>query len=128
MICQVFERLADAETILLDIDPLTFYQNVSTSKELRDASTEAENTMRQFGVEAEMRIDVFKAKQAAQENISKSDSKLSAEQRRLVEKMILDGTRAGLALPEDQRNQLSELKKELSKLCVEFGVSSISLS
>ena len=112
------ERIAD--TI---IEPLTFYQNVSPSKELRDASNEAEVLARDFGVEASMRIDVFRAKQAAEENIKKSGKPLTPEEQRLVDKMILDGKRAGLALPENDRENLMKLKKELSQTCLEFSVS-----
>ena len=35
---------------------------------------------------------------------------------------ILDGTRAGLALPEKKRDELTTLKKELSQVCLEFSV------
>ena len=105
------------------VEPLTFYQNVSPSKELRDASNEAEVLARDFGVEASMRLDVFRAKQAAEENIKKSGKKLTAEEQRLVDKMILDGKRAGLALPDEEREKLTKLKKELSQTCLEFSVS-----
>lgn len=69
-----------------------------------------------------MRIDVFRAKQAAQANITKSGKVLTPEEQRLVDKMILDGKRAGLALPEDEREKLMKLKKELSQTCLEFSV------
>ena len=105
------------------VEPLTFYQNVSPSKELRDASNEAEAQVREYSVEVSMRVDLFKAKQAAQANIEKSDRKLTAEEQRLVEKMIQDGTRAGLALPDKEREELTKLKKELSNVCLEFSVS-----
>ncbi|CAK5270325.1 unnamed protein product [Mycena citricolor] len=103
-------------------EPLLFYQNVSPSKELRDASVEADSLLREYGVESSMRIDVFQAKIAAEKNLKESGSwdKLSAEDKRLVEKMILDGTRAGLHLPEDKRDALKALQKELSQVCLEF--------
>ncbi|KAH8104630.1 metallopeptidase MepB [Cristinia sonorae] len=114
--------LSDAETEFdLINDPLSFYQNVSPSKELRDASNEAEVLVRDYGVDSSMRLDVFKAKQAADENIKRSGKKLNAEEQRLVEKMILDGTRAGLALPEEKRNELSKLQKEVSQVSLEFS-------
>ena len=89
-----------------------------------------------------MRIDVFNSKIAAEKNIKDSGKwdTLSPEEQRLVEKMvrvylhviyfselrslaqILDGTRAGLALPEEQRNKLTTWKKELSQVCLEFSV------
>jgi Zn-dependent oligopeptidase len=43
----------------------------------------------------------------------------------LVEKLLLDGKRAGLDLPEKDRKELEKLKKELSLTCVEFSVSLI---
>jgi Zn-dependent oligopeptidase len=111
-------------------DSLGFYQNVSPSKELRDASNEAEQLVLDFGVESSMRIDVFNAKVAAQKNIEASGKKLNPEEQRLAEKMVQDGTRSGLALPEADRERLTVWKKELSQVCLEFSVSifqSISL-
>ncbi|PPQ65870.1 hypothetical protein CVT26_000804 [Gymnopilus dilepis] len=119
----VFVTLAEADTQFDAItEPLAFYQNVSPSKELRDASNEAESLVRDFGVEASMRLDVFKAKVAAEKNLKDSGkwAQLSPEEQRLVEKMVLDGTRAGLALPAEKREQLTTLKKELSQVCLEF--------
>jgi Zn-dependent oligopeptidase len=62
---------------------------------------------------------------AAEKNIKESGQwdKLSSEEKRLVDKMILDGKRAGLALPEKERDELMALKKELSQACLEFSVS-----
>jgi metallopeptidase MepB len=120
----VFLTLANADTrIEATTEPLTFYQNVSPTKELRDSSNEADSLLRDFGVECSMRLDVFKAKMAAKENAKTSGQwdKLSAEQQRLVDKMILDGTRAGLALPEEKRTELTTLNKELSQVCLEFN-------
>lgn len=72
-----------------------------------------------------MRLDVFQAKVAAEKNIKDNGEwdKLSPEQQRLVEKMMLDGKRAGLALPEKERNELMKLKKELSQTCLDFMVN-----
>ncbi|KDR82739.1 hypothetical protein GALMADRAFT_238246 [Galerina marginata CBS 339.88] len=115
--------LAEADTQFdAEAEPVAFYQNVSPSKELRDASNEAESLVRDFGVESSMRLDVFKAKVAAEKNIKESGQweKLSPEGQRLVEKLVLDGTRAGLALPEEKREELTTLKKELSQVCLEF--------
>ena len=71
-------------------EPLSFYHNVSSTKELRDASNDAESLLLDFGVESSMRLDVFKAKMAAKENAEASGQwdKLSPEQKRLVEKMV----------------------------------------
>ena len=63
---------------------------MSASKELRDASNEAESLLRDFKVESSMRLDVFKAKVAAKKNVEVSGQwdKLSPEQQRLVDKMV----------------------------------------
>ena len=118
--------LAEGEAVFdITTEPLAFYQNVSASKELRDASNEAESIIREFGVESSMRMDVFKAKVAAEKNIKASGvwDSLTPEEQRLVDKMVLDGTRAGLALPEKEREKLMTLKKELSQACLDFSVS-----
>jgi hypothetical protein len=69
---------------------LTFYQNVSPTKELRDSSNEAESLVRDFSVESDMRIDVFNSKIAAEKNIKDSGKwdTLLPEEQRLVEKMV----------------------------------------
>lgn len=46
---------------------------------------------------------------------------LSAESKRLVEKMLLEGKRNGLSLPEKERTELMALQKELSQTCLEFS-------
>jgi Zn-dependent oligopeptidase len=84
--------------------------------------------VRDFGVESSMRIDVYKAKIAAQKNVESSGKKLNPEEQRLVEKMVQDGSRAGLALPEADRERLTEWKKELSQVCLEFSVSVFIIS
>ena len=113
---------ADAEMESLS-EPLLFYQNVSTSKELRDAANAAEVLLREYGIGISMRLDVYQAKVNAEKNIKASGRKLNPEEERLVEKLVLDGKRAGLDLPEKERKELEKLQKELSQICVEFSVS-----
>ncbi|KIJ13498.1 hypothetical protein PAXINDRAFT_163685 [Paxillus involutus ATCC 200175] len=116
--------LANAEAELdIAVEPLSFYQNVSTNKELRDASTKAEERSRKFANQESMREDLYQAKVTAEENLRKTGAweKLSAEQKRLVEKMVLDGKRAGLALEKkEDREKLKVLKDELSDACLKF--------
>ena len=83
--------ISEADTLFDNVtEPLSFYQNVSPTKELRDASNEAESIVRDYGVDDSMRLDVFQAKVAAQKNLKDSGDldKLSAEEQRLVEKMV----------------------------------------
>lgn len=116
-------QLSNIEGELERLEPILFYQNVSTSKELRDASSQAENLVRDFSVESEMRLDVFQAKKYAEATIATQGLKLSPEESRLVEKMLLEGKRAGLDLPDDKRELLTQKKKEISQICIEFSVS-----
>lgn len=104
-------------------EPLLFYQNVATSKDLRDAANAAESLLKDYGIEISMRLDVYKAKLNAQQNIKDSGRKLNPEEERLVEKLVLDGKRSGLNLPDEARKDLERLKKELSQACVQFNVS-----
>lgn len=84
--------LADAEATLDNgLEPLAFYQNVSPNKELRDASNVAEALVREYCVEASMRLDVYQAKLAAQKVIRKTWdmwSRMTEEQKRLIDKMV----------------------------------------
>jgi hypothetical protein len=107
----VFVALADAQaTLEIEAEPLIFYQNVSPSKDLRDAANDAEVLLRNFAVEAEMRLDLFQAATNAKKNIDASNKQLTPEEGRLIEKTLLDGVRAGLALPEEDRTQLTEVR------------------
>lgn len=130
----VFGALAETEAaVYARGELLSFYQNVSTDSALRDAGAAAEVALKEFGIEREMRVDLFEAAKEARA----SANALSGEDERLAEKILLEGKRAGLDLPEAQRNELEsvsrdcaakkvrltsglQLKKELSGLCVTF--------
>ena len=85
-------------------------------------SSEAATQQSGHNVETSMRLDVFNAKIAARENMEREGQRLGPEEQRLVDKMILDGTRSGFALPEDKRAELQTLQKELSTARQEFLV------
>ena len=92
---------------------------------LRDASTKSEERTREYANEASMREDVYKAKATAAANLRKTGAwdALSAEQKRLVDKMLLDGKRAGLALEKkEDKELLKRLKDDLSDVCLKFTV------
>ena len=73
-----------------------------------------------------MRPDVHQAKLNAQKNIQDSGRILTPEQELLVERSILDGKRAGADLDEKKRNELMELRVELTTLENKFNVSFVS--
>lgn len=105
--------------------PLNFYGYVSPSQELREAANEAEALIKGFSIEASLRLDVQKAKEAAEAHLKESGEwdKLTPESQRLVQKMLLDGKRNGLTLPEKERNEYAELNKQLTTASIEFNVS-----
>lgn len=118
---QVSLACADAE-LYTSTKPLGFYQHVSSDEALREASSKSEAAVDDYEVDCDMRLDLFKAKQAAATAIASSGHPLNGEDQRLVEHMLRDGIRAGLALGEAERLRLADLHKELKKTCSEFMV------
>ena len=77
-----------------------------------------------------MREDLYKAKATAEANLRKTGAwgKLGAEQKRLVEKMLLDDKRAGLALEsKEDKERLKILKDQLSDARLAFTVGDCTL-
>lgn len=102
----------------LEAHILGFYQSVSTNQELRDASTEAEKLMDDYGIEASMREDVFQLVDAA---LKKGD-KLDPESQRLLEREYKSFVRNGLNIPAGpKRDRFKEIKKRLSQLAIVFS-------
>ena len=94
-----------------------FYQAVSTDQKLRDASTEAEKLLDDFGIESSMRQDVFDLVDA----VLKKNEALDPESRRLLEKDHKSYIRNGLNVPAGpQRDRFKEIKKRLSELSTDF--------
>ncbi|KAJ2784815.1 metalloendopeptidase [Coemansia interrupta] len=103
-----------------DYAVITFLQNVSTDKDVRDASTEAEERLEAFEIESQMREDLYKVVHAVYTNKDEMD-KLGDEDRRLVEKMELGFQQSGLGLNSDDRSRLGEIRKQLSELGIKFS-------
>lgn len=97
---------------------LGFYQSVSTDRELRDASTEAEKLMDEYSIETSMREDVFRLVDA----VLKKGDEVDAESQRLLEKDHKSYIRNGLNLPAGpKRDRFKEIKMRLSQLGIEFN-------
>lgn len=108
----------DENEILLESNIIGFYQAVSTKKELRDASTEAEQLIDDFSIEASMREDVFRLVDAA----LKAGGKLDPESQRLLEKEHKSYVRNGLGIPEGpKRDRFKAIKKRLSEITITFS-------
>ncbi|CRG86921.1 metallopeptidase MepB [Talaromyces islandicus] len=107
----------DENAMTLEAHILGFYQAVSTDSKLRDASSEAEKLLDDFGIETAMREDLYQLVDAA----LKKKETLHPESQRLLEKEHKDYIRNGLGLPAGpQRDRFKEIKKRLSQLSIEF--------
>ncbi|KAK3636502.1 metalloendopeptidase [Elasticomyces elasticus] len=110
----------DDNRMSLETHIIGFYQAVSTDVKLRDASTEAEKKMDDFGIEASMREDIFKLVDGVFQR-QKDDQKLDSESRRLLEKDHKGYIKMGLGIPAgEKRDRFKEIKKRLSELGITF--------
>uniref|UniRef100_A0A6C0CM86 Peptidase M3A/M3B catalytic domain-containing protein n=1 Tax=viral metagenome TaxID=1070528 RepID=A0A6C0CM86_9ZZZZ len=85
---------------------MNFLQNVSTSKEIRDASRKSEELLSAFGIESVMRLETYKRYKHVYDN---EYDQLSALDQRLLDKELKGFQKYGVHLPEDSRAKLKEL-------------------
>jgi metallopeptidase MepB len=113
----VLPTALDENELMLSSRVITFYQAVSTDKDLRDASTEAEKLMDDFAIEASMREDIYKLVEAA----FQKGEKLDPESERLFERERKNYIRNGLGIPAGpKRDRFKEIKKRLSQISTDF--------
>ncbi|CAZ79996.1 unnamed protein product [Tuber melanosporum] len=118
----VLKPLAEDENEMgLDTAILGFYQYVSTNKGLRDASSEAERLLDDFGIESSMREDIYKLVSAINKSPQSKAVDVDAESSRFLEKVYESYVRNGLGLAEKERARFKEIKKELSILGIDFS-------
>ncbi|XP_045134136.1 thimet oligopeptidase-like [Portunus trituberculatus] len=115
----VIKQLADLMTERsTQGSPVDFPQHAAVDKAVREASSKAEQKLEEFDVEMSMRKDIFDRVVEFKESVSTDG--LTAEQKRLVEKLILHGKRNGLHLSEEIQQEVKKIKKRMSELSIKF--------
>jgi thimet oligopeptidase len=97
-------------------------QQSATSEAMRTAAENSVKQFQDFQVAIDYREDVYKAMKA----FADTHPKLSGEDEKLFQETMRDFRRAGLALPNDKRKEVEDLRKELSRLGTDFSVNIVS--
>jgi len=102
------------------IDQLTFYQHVSADKSLRDASTQAEEKIKDFAIEQGSREDVFKIFNKLYNEFN-DKNELNDQTKKYLKEIVSDFKRNGLALPLEERAKITKIQKRLAILSTEYN-------
>ena len=93
--------------------------SAETSDEMQKIAQEVSPLLSEFGNDVTLNADLFARVKTVYEQ--KDSLNLNAEQKTLLDKQYKSFSRNGANLPEDKKNQLREIDKELSKLSLQFG-------
>lgn len=111
---------ANGENKFNNTSPMcTFPMEVSTDKEIREASSAASKKLEAFGIESNAREDVYNALVRYQKSLT-SGEKLEPETERYLNKVLETFERAGLKLSAEAREELKKLRQQESELCIDF--------
>src|SRR5438045_2851146 len=94
-------------------------KETNTNPAMRTAAENAVKAFQDWAVGVDYREDVYKAIKA----FADTRPKLSGEDEKLLKETLRDYRRAGLELPPDQRKEVEEFRKELSKLGTDFDTN-----
>jgi thimet oligopeptidase len=97
----------------------TIIKETNTNPEMRAAAENAIKAFQDWAVGIDYREDVYKAIKA----FADTHPKLSGEHEKLLNETLRDYRRAGLDLPSDERKEVEQLRKELSKLGTDFDTN-----
>lgn len=102
------------------IEPALFLQYVHADKAMRDASVDADKKVNDWGLEALTRKDVYEALLDAQKHTQDNAVQLNDEEKRLLDRLVLERKRNGLGLDDDKRKQYLDLKKRITAVEIDF--------
>jgi oligopeptidase A len=91
-------------------------KEANTNPAVRTAAENAVKAFENWAVGVDYREDVYQAIKA----FADTHPKLSGEDEKLLKETLRDYRRAGLELPPDQRKEVEDLRKELTKLGTDF--------
>src|SRR5881394_1410147 len=94
-------------------------KETNTNPAMRTAAENAVKAFQNWAVGVDYREDVYKAIKA----FADTHPKLSGEDEKLLKETLRDYRRAGLELRPEQRKEVEELRKELSKLGTDFDTN-----
>jgi thimet oligopeptidase len=97
----------------------TIIKETDTNSAMRAAGENAVKAFQEWAVGIDYREDVYKAIKA----FADTHPKLTGEDEKLLKETLRDYRRAGLDLPPDQRKEVEQLRKELSKLGTDFDTN-----
>jgi oligopeptidase A len=100
----------------------TIIKETNTNPAMRTAAENAVKTYQDWAVGVDYREDVYKAVKA----FADTHPKLTGEDEKLFKETMRDYRRAGLELPPDQRKEVEQLRKELSKLGTDFDTNIVN--
>ena len=106
------------------VNKATIIKETNTNAAMRTAAENAVKAFQDWVVGIDYREDVYKAIKA----FADTHPKLSGEDEKLLNETLRDYRRAGLELPPDQRREVEQLRKELSKLGTDFDTNIVSAS
>ncbi|MGN7808522.1 M3 family metallopeptidase [Flavobacterium sp. 22076] len=93
--------------------------SAETNDEMQKIAQEVSPLLSEFGNDIRLNADLFARVKAVYDQ--KESLGLNPEQTTLLDKKYKSFSRNGANLPEDKKNQLREIDKELSKLSLQFG-------
>jgi thimet oligopeptidase len=97
----------------------TLIKETNMNPAMRTAAENAVKAFQDWAVGVDYREDVYKAIKA----FADTHPKLSGEDEKLLKETLRDYRRAGLELPPEQRKEVEELRKKLSKLGTDFDTN-----